>query len=186
LFVVTFHPVTLNADRGVLATGELIKALGGFPDAAILLTGVNSDPGNASIYKMLSEFVSASRRQRVLVQSLSQQRYLSAMKCADAVIGNSSSGLIEAPALGTPTVNIGDRQEGRLRSPSVIDCEASADDITAAIERALDPAFRASFAGQTPAYGRGGGTAAKIASVLKSADLEQLSVKHFRDIILAH
>ena len=95
---------------------------------------------------------------------------------AAAVIGNSSSGVIEAPALGVPTVNIGTRQQGRLKAASVIDAGESADEIAAAIVRALDPAFRATIAGQTFPYG-GGGAAGRIVAILKSVDPE------FRDMV---
>ena len=116
-----------------------------------------------------------------LHDSLGQRRYLSVMRRAAAVIGNSSSGVIEAPALGVPTVNIGTRQQGRLKAASVIDAGESADEIAAAIVRALDPAFRATIAGQTFPYG-GGGTAGRIVAILKSVDPAELWRKRFHDL----
>jgi UDP-hydrolysing UDP-N-acetyl-D-glucosamine 2-epimerase len=184
-FVVTYHPVTLKEDYGVAAMANLAAALEGFPDTAFVFTGVNSDPGHAPIQRVLIAFCEGDAERRKFVRSLGQRRYLSAVKEADAVIGNSSSGLIEAPAIGTPTVNIGDRQKGRLRSSTVIDCGEDTAAIRAAISRALDPAFRKSTTAQTPAYGRGGGATAKIIEVLKTADLTRLSVKRFHDIIPA-
>ena len=183
VFVVTYHPVTLEDDYGAAAMTQLVAALQKFPEATIIFTGVNSDPGYTTIQKVLTGFCEGNAKRRKLVQSLGQLRYLSALQAADAVIGNSSSGLIEAPAIGTPTVNIGGRQTGRLRSPSVIDCGEEAAEINAAINRALDPAFRKSITTQTPAYGYGGNAAARIVEVLKSVDLARLSVKQFHDII---
>jgi UDP-hydrolysing UDP-N-acetyl-D-glucosamine 2-epimerase len=181
VFLVTYHPVTLQTDHGTGGMAALIAALARYPAATIVFTGVNSDPGHAALQESVRHFVAAGPH-RVYVASLGQRRYLSAMKIADAVIGNSSSGLIEAPALGVPTVNIGERQKGRLRSASVIDCGEEDAAVAAGIARALDPAFRASLARMTPAYVHGG-AAAKIVAALKAAPCAELSTKHFHDII---
>jgi UDP-hydrolysing UDP-N-acetyl-D-glucosamine 2-epimerase len=182
LFVVTYHPVTLKLDQGAAAVGELMTALKEFKDVAMVFTGVNSDPGNRVISDAVTAFVAEDLDRRVMVNSLGQRRYLSAVREADVVIGNSSSGLIEAPALGVPTVNIGDRQKGRLHGASVLTCSDEAAAIGAAITRALDPAFTSAAAASEPPYGRGG-AAPRIATVLASADLGRLSTKPFRDII---
>lgn len=184
-FVVTYHPVTLEGDFGAEAMAHLAAALESFQNASVVFTGVNSDPGHEAIQKVLTRFCANDPSRRKLVQSLGQRRYLSAVKEADAVIGNSSSGLIEAPALFTPTVNIGDRQKGRLRSASVIDSGESTEEIIAAVRRAQDPTFLQSVANQTPAYAHSGNAAAQITDVLKTVDLARLSVKRFRDIIPA-
>ena len=184
-FVVTYHPVTLEADYGTAATEQLIAALENFPTASVVFTGVNSDPGHTKISAILSGFCADDPDRRKLVQSLGQCRYLSAVKEANAVIGNSSSGIIEAPSLFTPSVNMGDRQKGRLRSPSVIDCGETAAGITNAINQALSPDFLKSISSQDPAYGRGGNASAQIVEILKTADLAQLSIKPFKDIITA-
>lgn len=182
LFVITYHPVTLKLDEGKAAVGALTDALGQFAEAAMMFTGVNSDAGNRVIHDALESFVSDRPSRRSMVTSLGQQRYLSAVRLADAVIGNSSSGLIEAPALGIPTVNIGDRQKGRLRCASVIDCEDDAAAIANSIRTALDPAFRAEAAHIETPYGRGG-AAEKIADILAGVDLAQLRTKPFHDIM---
>ena len=113
---------------------------------------------------------------RLLISSLS------AVREAEMVIGNSSSGLIEAPALGIPTVNIGDRQKGRLRSASVIDCADQSDAIVKAIDRARTADFRKQAQSAEPPYGRGNASD-KITTVLASIDLAQLSTKPFQDIM---
>lgn len=182
-FVVTYHPVTLEIDYGATATTQLIAALENFPLVSIVFTGVNSDPGNAKILSTLSAFCAKKPDQRKLVQSLGQRRYLSAVKEADVVIGNSSSGLIEAPSLFTPSVNIGERQKGRLRSPSTIDCGEDAADITDAIDRALSPNFLKAIGEQQPAYSSDGHASSRIVEILETTDLAQLSIKQFRDII---
>jgi UDP-N-acetylglucosamine 2-epimerase len=105
------------------------------------------------------------------------------MKFVDAVIGNSSSGIVEAPALGVPTVNIGSRQKGRLRAPSIIDCAGNKNDIADAISRALEPGFRAALKTMTPPYGAGGASE-KIKAHLKTADLATIADKSFHDIAL--
>ncbi len=181
LLLITYHPVTSQKDDGLAGAKALLKALDGRP-GTMIFTGVNSDPGHAEIAKLFAEFVAKAPNERLAVPSLGQRGYLSAVRLAAAVIGNSSSGLIEAPALGAPTVNIGDRQKGRLRSPGVIDCGEDFEAITAAITKALDPPFRARAQRATPAYGRGG-AAARIVATLKSVPLTQLSIKRFHDIL---
>lgn len=182
LFLITYHPVTLHLDQGEEAVSEFVGALETFDQAAMVFTGVNSDPGHKVIGDAIAAFVAQSPNRRVMVNSLGQRRYLSAAREADVIIGNSSSGLIEAPALGVPTVNIGDRQKGRLRGQSVIDCGDERDAIAAAITSALDPAFKAQAQQADPPYGRGGATA-KIVDVLARVDLGQLSTKPFHDIM---
>ncbi len=136
--LVTFHPVTLEADGGMTEFQALLTALDGTsPDTAIWFTGANADTGGRKMASVLGTWA-ASRRDKVRVfESLGQLRYLSLMAQADAVVGNSSSGLYEAPSFGVPTIDIGDRQRGRLAATSVTHCDADAAAIAAAIDRAL-------------------------------------------------
>ena len=115
-----------------------------------------------------------------MVASLGQARYLGLLSIADAVVGNSSSGLIEAPALRIPTVNIGDRQQGRLHAVSVVDCPANADDIRGAINRVLDPSFTRGLPEVVSLYGIGDASG-RIVEVLKTARLDGIVKKHFVD-----
>jgi UDP-N-acetylglucosamine 2-epimerase len=103
------------------------------------------------------------------------------MRHVDVVVGNSSSGLIEAPVIGTPTVNIGDRQRGRLRAPSVIDCAESEAAIFSAVERALSDRFREIARRRQSPYGTGGASV-KIKEVLKQVDLDRILLKSFNDL----
>lgn len=179
--LITYHPVTLQQEVDGTGITALLEALGEFEDRSILFTGVNSDPQNYDIDRAISEFVIAHPTRTKGVKSLGQRRYLSVMRVASAVIGNSSSGLIEAPALGVPTVNTGPRQSGRLRASSVIDCAEDAAEIAAAIRRAVSPEFRTQAANTTPPYGRSGASH-RIVEILKAVSLEGLNLKKFHDL----
>src|SRR5262249_15618112 len=121
LFLVTYHPATLADQSPAQGATELLAAVADFPESWIIFTTPNADIGGRAISRMIEEFTQR-RQDRVRVfTSLGQLKYLSILKLADVVIGNSSSGLIEAPALGKPTVNVGPRQQGRLRGETVID-----------------------------------------------------------------
>ncbi len=184
LLLVTYHPVTRRSsgDEGA-AMDELLTALERMSDARIVITGVNADAGNHIVSERMQNFANRHSDRVSLHNSLGQARYLGVMRLAGAVVGNSSSGIIEAPALGIPTVNIGTRQSGRLRCYSVIDCEEDAGAIFNAIKKALDPSFRASIAGQPLPYGHGG-AARMMKDVLKTFSAEQLAEpKPFHDLI---
>jgi UDP-N-acetylglucosamine 2-epimerase (non-hydrolysing)/GDP/UDP-N,N'-diacetylbacillosamine 2-epimerase (hydrolysing) len=117
-----------------------------------------------------------------LISNLGQEDYLGAMREAEVVIGNSSSGLIEAPAAKTPTVNVGPRQDGRLRAASVIDCLEESTAIEGALRQALDPSFRNSCFDEAPPYGQPSNASQKIVSLLQATDLENVLIKKFHDL----
>lgn len=175
LAIATFHPVTLDEDpaSGVHA---LLGALEAVPELRVLFTGVNADEGNAAVTTAIQGAVRAHPERFHAVQSLGQIGYLGAVKLANMVLGNSSSGLVEAPAVGTPTVNIGDRQRGRLRARSVIDVSADPALVAAAIRTALDAPPR----DLDPPYG-GPGASRRIADILRRVDLTTLRRKSFVD-----
>lgn len=181
VLLVTYHPVTLRDSDERAAVDAMVAALDTVAEARVVITGVNADPGRTVVARRLADYAARHPRRVSLHESLGQRRYLSVMREAAAVVGNSSSGVIEAPALGVPTVNIGARQKGRLKAPSVIDCGETANEIAGAIARVMEPAFRRRIADQHLPYG-GGGTARKIAAVLKSVDLGRLKYKIFRDL----
>lgn len=178
--LVTCHPVTL-ADDGMRGLNELLAALDAFPERRILFTGVNADPGNRTLAEAIDKYVAARSGRAALRASLGSRLYLAALKHAAAVVGNSSSGLVEAPALGTPTVNIGDRQRGRLRADSVIDCPEDRAAIIAAIHRASAPHFRAEIDPARNPYGVPGASR-RIRDVLRDAPLGNILIKHFHDL----
>lgn len=176
--LVTYHPVTLDAGDPAEPLRELFAALDRLPDSLVLFTKANADTHGRALNALIDAYA-AERPERVRAfASLGQTRYLSALHHADAVVGNSSSGLIEAPAAGVPTVNIGDRQGGRLRGASVLDCAPERDAIGAALARALDPAFRAAVREMASPYGRGDASR-RIKDCLKTVPLDGLVKKGF-------
>jgi UDP-hydrolysing UDP-N-acetyl-D-glucosamine 2-epimerase len=180
-FLVTYHPVTLGDGRPAEAMASLFAALDAFPDARVVFTKPNSDADGRAIAALIDAYVAARPGRAIARTSLGQVRYLSAMRHAAAVVGNSSSGLIEAPEFRVPTVNVGDRQRGRLKAASVLDCAGGAAEVEAAIRAALAPAFRASLAGMVSPY-HGHDVAGKILSVLRTAPLEGIVMKRFHDL----
>jgi UDP-hydrolysing UDP-N-acetyl-D-glucosamine 2-epimerase len=181
LILATYHPETLGDLPPTQAIAELLAALDGIPDARIVFTGVNADPGRDVVSAAIATYAEARPDRVRFRESLGQRRYLSLMRLADVVVGNSSSGIIEAPAAGVPTVNIGDRQKGRPRAASVIDCDPGRAAIAAALARALDPAFGTGATGQALPYG-GGGAAARIKDILATVPLAGLTRKSFVDL----
>tara|TARA_R110001599_G_scaffold135013_1_gene313260 strand:- start:1146 stop:2288 length:1143 start_codon:yes stop_codon:yes gene_type:complete len=175
-FLVTFHPPTLSQDVPEQCDA-LIAALRAFPQAALIVTGSNADPGARTIDEKMQEFV-ASRPNAVFRTSLGSQRYFAALGAVDVVIGNSSSGLYEAPSFDVPTVNIGDRQARRVRATSVLDCGSDTGSIIAAMTQAL----AGDYSGTVNPYGDGH-AAARIIDVLAAVkDPRALIRKSFVDI----
>lgn len=139
--VVTFHPVTLEKGSTKGQALELMKACEEYPDMKFIFTKANSDASGRIINGLFTEFVEKHSNMRIY-DSLGLKRYLSAVKYAAFVLGNSSSGIMEVPSFGIPTVNIGDRQRGRLRAESILDCAPEKDSITDAINKALSDDFQ--------------------------------------------
>jgi GDP/UDP-N,N'-diacetylbacillosamine 2-epimerase (hydrolysing) len=159
----------------------LLSALDKVSDASIIFTYPNADTNGHVIREMIDDYVKGHNDKSYAFASLGSLRYLSMIKIADVVIGNSSSGIIEAPALGTPTVNVGDRQKGRLRSQSIIDCSNDSVSIYSSIEKSLTQEFRELIEKQSHPYGDGH-TAEKILHEIKSADFSGLIHKTFYNI----
>jgi UDP-hydrolysing UDP-N-acetyl-D-glucosamine 2-epimerase len=178
LVVSTFHPETLAGETPDIALAPLFEALAARPDLRIVFTKGNADSGGHEMNRLVDEFVAAHADRTIAFTSLGQLKYLSLLTVSDLVIGNSSSGIVEAPAAGTPTVNIGDRQKGRLRAPSVIDVPGDADSIGAAIDRALSADFRELAAKRVSPFGSPGASAA-IAKILADVDLGSVRKKTF-------
>ncbi|MGF1740831.1 UDP-N-acetylglucosamine 2-epimerase [Vibrio profundum] len=154
-FVVTYHPVTLGDEPPEEGFQALLDVLDEFPDHQIILTYPNADDGGRRIIPMLEAYA-ANQRQRVLaIPSLGQVRYLSSVKHAAAVIGNSSSGIIEVPAFDVPTVNIGSRQKGRLAAKSVLHTTATKESIRKAIDLAISREYKAEGEHIVNPYGQG-------------------------------
>jgi len=159
----------------------LLAALDLFPEAKIIFTSANADTAGRRINRMIERYVEKHPQRAKAFTSLGQILYLSAVKNVDVILGNSSSGLLEAPALHSATVNVGDRQRGRLRSLSVIDCEERKEAIVAALQKALSPGFRNLLKDAASPYGEGD-AAFKIKQYLKHVSLQELMMKRFHDV----
>ena len=144
--LVTFHPVTLEEGSGIEQVNELLQAMDEMEEYQYLITKANADAGGRAINEHLEEFAKARRERIYLTESLGMIRYLSAMKYCSMVIGNSSSGISEAPAMGIPTVNIGDRQKGRIQAVSIVNCDPDASAIKEAMEKVETTEFRGQIA----------------------------------------
>ena len=179
-FLITFHPET-KVDNSVHNFNELLNALNEITEAKLIFTLPNADTGGRKLIKLVKTFVEKNKDRAFAFTNLGQLKYLSLMKYSDIVIGNSSSGILEAPTFKVPTVNIGKRQEGRMRAESVIDVPAQKKAIKKAIQKALDKNFRGKMKNVKNPYGNGK-TAEKILKIIKRTDFENLSNKKFYDI----
>ena len=139
--LVTFHPVTLEKNTSSIKFNELLKALGRLKNVGIIFTMPNADTEGRDIFKKINSFCLKEKNRKAFV-SLGQLKYLSVIKHVDMVVGNSSSGLLEVPSFKIPTVNIGDRQKGRLHAKSVISCKSNKEDIFKAINKGFSESFR--------------------------------------------
>ena len=180
-FLVTYHPVTLSENDSGEVMSSLFGALDCFPETKIIITKPNSDSGGRLIISMIDDYAAKQRARVFATTSLGQLRYLSALKHCDVVIGNSSSGIVEAPFMKKPTVNIGDRQRGRLKALSIIDCEDNSDSITSAISKALSPEFQQGLSRVNSLYGTGD-VSLNIKECLKKINLKGIMMKQFYDL----
>jgi GDP/UDP-N,N'-diacetylbacillosamine 2-epimerase (hydrolysing) len=176
--LITFHPVTLDGRQSsAQQMAELLAALGELEDTNMLFTIPNADTGGRELAAMVNQFA-VSRRHVSVHTSLGQLRYLSCMKYVDAVVGNSSSGLTEAPSMGIATINIGDRQKGRLSASSVIHCEPTRQSINGALSTVFEPSFSSTLTTINNPYGSGGASE-KVVEIIKNHDLKNLLKKSF-------
>ena len=178
--LVTFHPVTLEMGTAHLQMVELLKALDGLKDTHLIMTMPNADTGSRELISMVEDFT-ATRPHAKSYTSLGQLRYLSCIAQVDGVVGNSSSGLAEVPSFRKGTINIGDRQRGRLRACSVIDCAPDCASINAALRILYSPEFQASLVDVRNPYGEGGASQ-RVIDVLKHYDLSLILKKSFYDL----
>lgn len=180
--LVTFHPVTLEQSSAGKQMCELLDALDTLPDTNIVFTMPNADTDGRVLVDMIEEYVRRRPERAKAFTSLGQLRYLSCLQFVDVVVGNSSSGLLEVPSFRKPTVNIGDRQRGRIKAASVIDCEPHRTSIQAAIDKAFSVEFRTSLALVENPYGSGGASE-KIVQILETIEFDGLLKKRFCDIV---
>jgi len=182
--LVTYHPVTLEYERTEWQCSELLAALDecGLP---VLFTMANADTGGRTINRQIDEFVAAHQSARTAA-NLGTQGYFSAMAMATAMVGNSSSGIIEAGSFRLPVVNVGTRQRGRLRGENVIDVDYGRSSVVEGVRKAVSPEFCAALREMRNPYGAG--TASDtIVAVLKGVQLDDnLLIKRFHDMDVGH
>ncbi|EOW9249444.1 UDP-N-acetylglucosamine 2-epimerase [Vibrio cholerae] len=178
-FLVTYHPVTLGEEAPESSFQALLDALDMYPEYQVIFTYPNADDGGRRIIPMLKAYAAQNSERVLAIPSLGQERYLSAVKYASAVIGNSSSGIIEVPAFDVPTVNIGVRQQGRLAAKSVLHCKATQIDIEKAIKTAVLRSYKADNEIIDNPYGQGD-SSAQVIAMIKSLHFEPC--KSFYDL----
>lgn len=180
-FLCTIHPETANfSEVDSLVTNTLNAALS-FPGYQLLITRANADSGGRRINKLTQEFADSNPERVKVVANLGQKGYVSALHLAQLIIGNSSSGILEAPTAGVPNVNIGIRQQGRLRAPSIIDVVNSEDKIVEAISLALTKEFQDIAKAKSSPYGIPG-AGKRISKILETINFENLLPKVFWDL----
>ena len=177
--LVCFRPATLETNTAAQQMAELLAALDELRNTQLVFTMPNADTDGRVLVHLIEQFVAQHANTRAYT-SLGQLRYLSCMAQVDAVVGNSSSGLLEAPSFQKGTINIGDRQRGRLQAASVINCEPTRHSITAALVRLYSKEFQASLSKVSSPYGEGGASCAIVAKI-KSIPLSGVLKKRFYD-----
>jgi GDP/UDP-N,N'-diacetylbacillosamine 2-epimerase (hydrolysing) len=180
-FLVTYHPVTLENESAEKQFKALLDALGLYEDASIIFTKSNADHDGRIINRLIDKFLVSNSHRAIAFESLGQLRYLSAIKHCQLVIGNSSSGLIEVPSFKKPTINIGERQRGRIQAESVISCEPTRRAIVDAIEFALSPSFQEKVMNVKNPYGEGNPSEIIVQTIL-STPLQGLIKKKFYNL----
>ena len=178
----TFHPVTCEKDLGYGQIVALLKSIKALRDIHVIFTMPNSDIGNRSIFHEINEFVKKNEDRASIFKSLGRLKYLSALQHVDAVVGNSSSGIVEAPSFKIGTVNIGNRQKGRTRAGSVIDCAANADSIINAFKKLYSRDFQTYLKNIVNQYKSSKNSSAMVRYVIKKVDLRDIIKKRFNDI----
>ncbi|TGL45986.1 UDP-N-acetylglucosamine 2-epimerase [Leptospira perdikensis] len=183
--LVTFHPVTLENNTSEFQFKEICKVLSNYVSKGngVIFTKANSDTDGRIINKIIDEFVS-NNGNCVAFESLGALRYLSVLQYIDGVLGNSSSGLLEVPSFQKGTINVGERQKGRVMAESVIQCESDEISISKAVETLYSVEFQNKLKQVTSPYGNGGASA-EIFKILQGIDFQKISVKKpFRDLLL--
>jgi GDP/UDP-N,N'-diacetylbacillosamine 2-epimerase (hydrolysing) len=178
--LVTYHPETLSEISGIDQIDILLDALSSLDECTVIFTGANADPSGEAISERIKGFC-RNKAGCHFFESLGQKRYLSCLNNFDVVVGNSSSGLLEAPSFGIRTINIGDRQRGRLQASSVIDCKLDAAAIRKCLEEALIASSEVRRLVVDNPYGSGGASR-KIYETIRSFNLNGVLVKSFHDL----
>ena len=180
-FLCTYHPVTLSSMSSEVQVLNLLEALDDYMDYHIIFTYSNSDTNSQIIIRRIQEYVDKNADRCMFIPSLGQRRYFSALKHMTAVLGNSSSGIIEVPSFGIPTLDIGDRQKGRIAADSVIHCGYSIEEIKEGLEKVVNLSNSSNLSNICNPYHKEG-TCAAILQIIKTDPLENLVQKSFYDL----
>ncbi len=178
--LVTFHPVTLEDSTSKIQFNELLESIGKLKNTKIIFTKANSDTDGRIINTMIDEYVD-KHQNTIAFKSMGQRNYLSALQFVDAVVGNSSSGLLEAPSFKVGTINIGDRQKGRIKATSVITCLPNKSSINAAFKELYSKQFQNIICSVENPYGKGGASKT-IVKIIKDIRLDNIIKKSFYDL----
>jgi len=178
--LITFHPVTLETMTAKNQMAELLAVLSDLKDTKLIFTLPNADTNGRILIGMVNDFLAQHPNARAFT-SLGQLRYFSCIAQVDGVVGNSSSGLLEVPSFKKATINIGDRQRGRLEADSVISCEPTRSSIRAALAKLYSVSFQATLAQARNPYGEGGASKS-ILSTIKAVSLDGIIKKRFYDL----
>ncbi|WP_198245373.1 UDP-N-acetylglucosamine 2-epimerase [methane-oxidizing endosymbiont of Gigantopelta aegis] len=179
--LITYHPTTLEKSSAEKQLANLLAVLDELPDTQLFFSKPNADADGRIIASMIDQFVAENSDKAVCFDSLGCLKYLSLMRLMDAVVGNSSSGLLEAPSLKVATLNIGDRQKGRIRAASVVDCEPSVSAIRQGLASVMSKIFKRRLETVENPYG-GGGAAKKINAIIRTYELDTIVKKQFYDL----
>lgn len=179
--LVTFHPVTLEKGMAQKQFKELLDAIDQLEDTNIIITHSNSDMEGRGLIEMIKDYVATNKNKAVAFPSLGYHRYLSALQYMDVVVGNSSSGIVEAPSFKIATINIGNRQKGRIQVSSVINCEPETQSILNAFDLAFDLKFKSQLQNVINPYGQGD-SSQQVLDILKKISFSDLLCKEFYDL----
>jgi UDP-hydrolysing UDP-N-acetyl-D-glucosamine 2-epimerase len=180
VYLITFHPETSNWTDNLDVIKNIVSSTEAF-DSKLVITKSNADEGGTKLNEYLDSYAGNNKNRVVVRENLGTKKYYSVMKQSKIVIGNSSSGIIEAPVFGVPTVNIGDRQKGRVRTQSIVDCKTDKKSIIGAINEALQLSTKVKAENENKIINVIN-SSEQIINVLKSIDLKNITQKKFYDI----
>lgn len=183
--LLTYHPETLDLENIKGHFENILEAVNSIPHLKIIFTKANADTGGRIINRMIDDYVAKNPNKAVAFTSMGQLNYLSAMKHCSFVIGNSSSGIVEAPVFQKASINIGDRQKGRMKASSVVDCRAEKDEIIRSIYTVMSDAFDGILKNSVNPYGDGRNVSKKIVETMKVflMNHEIYPIKSFYDLV---
>jgi GDP/UDP-N,N'-diacetylbacillosamine 2-epimerase (hydrolysing) len=179
--LITFHPVTLENATAREQFANILQVVDKQVDTHLIFTKANADTNGRVINQMIDEYVTLHPEKAIAFTSLGQLRYLSALQYVDGVVGNSSSGLVEVPSFKICTINIGDRQRGRIKADSVIDCDTSVESIQSSLNKLFSPLFQEQLQQIKNPYGNGGASK-KIVEIIRIFSLDRVLKKRFYNI----